>query len=135
MFWDHFKNSKKYFYIIIEDIEFYDDRFKSLDFSNDYCEFKNGKLTVKKGYAFNGATPRWEFFGCEFGTPQGRAYSGLRGFAFHDAMYQYGKVIGLKRKYADRVQKTIHIEDEFNPAKFYCVVLRVFGWLAYSTQK
>lgn len=134
MWWDFYKNSKKYFYIITEDIEIYDERLIGVEFSDKYCSFKNGKLTVKKGYTFNGASPRWEWFGCEFGTPQGRALSGIRGFAFHDAMYQHGKNIGLDRKSADGIQKDIHIEDGLKPAKLYYSILRATGWYAFKNQ-
>ena len=115
----------KYFYEVTDNVKFNTDLLKGIYFSNEWLYINNGAVTVSKGYVFNGASPRWEWFGCEWGTPQGRELCGMRGFCVHDALYQFRDAIGITKKKADKIQLEIHKEDNFKPRKLYYHILRI----------
>ena len=115
----------KYFYETIENVKFKTDLVKGIYFSNEWLYINNGAVTVSKGYVFNGASPRWEWFGCEWGTPQGRGLSGLRGFCIHDALWQFHKEIGISKRMGNDVQLMVHKKDSFKPGWLYYKVLNI----------
>lgn len=117
-------NHKKYFYIVNKDIEVFTDLLICESFSNEWIKINNGQITIKKGYAFNGASPRFELFGCEWGTPQGRGLVGMIGFCVHDALWQFGKEIGISKSLSNKIQLELHKKHNFKPAKLYYYVLQ-----------
>lgn len=50
----------------------------------------------------------------------------------HDALYQYGKQLGLKRKVADVLFYTMLKEEQFRWSKLYYHGVRAFGWIFYK---
>jgi hypothetical protein len=122
--------SGKYFYEVEDPIVF-----KGVDeelrFSHPYCRIQKGVLTVKRGYQFNGASPRISFMSLEIGTPQGRGNYTIEAFAVHDALYQFGRKIGLKRSCCDKILLQMLQEKGFPFAKIYYLTVRAFGWKAW----
>ena len=106
---------------------------------------KNGSFIVKKGYAWNGCTPKFGFFDILIGTPDGvvhkdtgypKAYYATM---IHDSMYQFIPVIPknykLTRKAADRFFLELLTRDEFILRWIYWLVVRVFGGLAIQVRR
>lgn len=116
-------NHPKYFYITTKVISCYSIFAKDLEVNEEYLTINNGFITIKSGYAFNGASPRWEWFGCEWGTPQGRGLNGMRGFCVHDALWQYG----IDKKLSNKIQLDIHKQDNFKPANLYYQILNIIS--------
>jgi len=85
---------------------------------------KGGWLTVKRGYAWDGAS------GPTFDTP-----ATLRASLFHDALYQLiGEgllTLDDAREIADEILERVMLEDGAWPlrAKLWLVAVRAFGWL------
>jgi len=90
---------------------------------------KQGFLTIKKGYCWNGCSPKWSLFSMIFGTPEGVIGEDGRPITWiasliHDALYQLK--VG-KRKDADLIfLRTLQVES-FKPARLYYLAVRIFG--------
>lgn len=106
---------------------------------------KNGSLTVKAGYAWNGCTPKFGFFDILIGTPDGvvtkktgkpKAYYATM---IHDSLYQFlpdmPKDIPITRKLADAYFLEILKRDEFALRGIYWLAVRIFGGLAMRGRK
>ncbi len=91
------------------------------DFINDYISLFQCVLTIKKGYAWDGASgPTWD------------DKTNMRGSLVHDALYQIMREGGLSRvmyrKYADKLLIIICLEDGMNKlrAKIWYRAVRMF---------
>ena len=93
----------------------------------------DGAITVLAGYAWDGCTPKFNFFDVLFGTPDGVVdtrtgrpktyYASL----YHDALYQFlGTGLPLRRVTIDRF---------FRPRSLYFAAVRLFGNLFRRTAK
>lgn len=94
---------------------------------------KNGVVTLKKGYAWNGCTPKFSFLDLfKIGTPDGVIDGETKlpvtamASALHDALYQYGILIGITRKQADDEFK--RFLGRFKLAGLYYFTVRALGW-------
>lgn len=108
---------------------------------------REGTVTVKAGYAWDGCTPKFSFLDLlVVGTPDGihsdrtgkpKAYHAS---LVHDALYQFlpdlppGKPL-YTRKQADEVFLEILEDAEFVPRKFYYAAVRLFGGLFMNARK
>jgi len=104
------------------------------------------KITVKKGYAWDGCTPKISFFDLFIlGTPDGilsdktgkpKAYYAS---LVHDALYQFlpemKETHGITRRDADDFFQRILVEHEFAPNRIYWLAVRVFGRLFMGVRK
>lgn len=102
----------------------------------------DGEITVTRGYAWNGCSPKvyvWDLF---FGTPEGVVhvrtekvktyYASL----IHDALYQFlGDGLPLSRRDADNIFFRLMAESDFKPRWIYWLFVRVFGWLVWGATK
>ena len=95
-----------------------------------------GRITVTRGYAWNGCSPKVCVFDMLFGTPDGVVhvrterpktyYASL----VHDALYQYlPDGLPLKRRHADAFFFRLMEESDFGPRWVYWAFVRVFGGL------
>ncbi len=107
------------------------------NFENEWLHMsQNGDIVVKgshsKGYAWDGCTPKWNFFDLFLvGTPDGRIivntekpitfYASL----IHDILCQFRSDIGISRKEADRVFLT-YLGD-FSLRYLYYFAVRSYG--------
>lgn len=125
-----------YKFITNKDLKFETHLF-GYDFENPWLKINpDGLVIVKgtyhKGYAWDGCTPKWNFFDLFLiGTPDGRAivntqlpityYASL----IHDILLQFKNDIGLSRKEADEV--FLKYLGNFSLRYVYFVAVRLFG--------
>lgn len=107
----------------------------------------SGRITVNKGYAWDGCTPKFSFF--DFfvvGTPDGilsdrtgkpKAYHAS---LVHDALYQFLPDLPPEepvytRKMADDIFFNILEDARFAPRRLYWLAVRLFGGIFMNTRK
>ena len=107
---------------------------KDRTFENEWIELlPNGVITISKGYAWNGCSPKIEVLDLIIGTPDGRSsrtdYKPLtfRASMVHDAIYQFKEVIPITRKEADEVFDDELFRASFFWRKLYVFFVRAFG--------
>lgn len=99
---------------------------------------KEGVFTVKKGYSWNGCSPKFCFLDINFGTPDGavHAETGRPKTYFasmiHDVLYQFRDQIDpIKRRDADSFFLDLMKDSDFLWARLYWLAVRVFGRLVW----
>ena len=99
-------------------------------------EKEGGRITVLRGYTWNGCSPKFLIFDVLLGTPEGVTHSETQKsktyFAsmVHDALYQFlDKGLPLTRRQADATFLRLLQEADFAPARLYWLAVRSFGWL------
>lgn len=108
---------------------------------------KDGKITIMKGYSWDGCTPKFSLIDLlVIGTPDGilsdktgkpKAYYAS---LVHDALYQFlpdlpddNKI--YTRKMADDIFLQILEDAKFMPRKLYWLAVRIFGGLFMNMRK
>jgi len=94
----------------------------------------DGVITVTRGYAWDGCTPKFCLLDIVVGTPDGVVYLGS-GFPktyyaslIHDVLYQFlPDGLPLTRAQADRCFLLLMTESEFALRRLYYAAVRVFG--------
>ena len=96
---------------------------------------KHGKITVLRGYSWNGCTPKICVLDLLIGTPEGAVYEGTGkrktyyASLVHDALYQFLREASpLTRGDADRFFLRLMQESDFVLARVYWLVVRALGW-------
>ena len=102
---------------------------------------KDGTITVKgtnnKGYAWDGCTPKWNFFHVTWGNFDGKLkkfesgnYKPYTYYAsmVHDVLYQYKRCAPITRKEADIIFYEILKKSEFMWSSVFFAGVRLFGW-------
>lgn len=97
------------------------------------CLSKEGKLTIKKGYSWDGCTPKVKIGKHLIGVPDGALIDGVpitsTASLVHDVFYQfYGLGIPLSRKEIDLI--FLELLDEFHQKNLYYWGVRIFGGIA-----
>ena len=130
-----------YIYYIKEDYV-YRSSIKNREFENEWFKLeKDGTVTVKgankKGYAWDGCSPKIKIKDIYIGTPEavlnfetGKSktyYASL----VHDVFYQFSKDVKsfIDRKEVDREFYTILKEHKFSFAQVYYGGVRLLGWV------
>lgn len=101
------------------------------------------KGTNKRGYSWDGCSPKWKLKGMYFGAPeavlnnetrQSRTYYAS---LIHDLFYQFSKDVKniVKRSEVDREFYNILKRDEFKMATWYYVAVRLGGWIWWGKPK
>jgi hypothetical protein len=102
----------------------------------------DGRITVTKGYAWNGCSPKVCFWDFLVGTPEGvvHAVTEKRKTYFasllHDALYQFiPDGLPLKRRHADRIFRDLLRESDFAPWLPYWLAVYAFGWIVMRSTR
>ena len=100
-----------------------------------------GKVTVTRGYAWNGCSPKFCLFDITFGTPDGVVHkrTGRPKTYFasmvHDALYQFLDAGSpVTRRQADQAFLRLMADSEFS-RRAYWLAVRLFGWLVWRGKK
>ncbi len=98
---------------------------------------ENGRLTVMRGYAWNGCSPKFCFLDLLIGTPDGVVSKGTGRqktyFAsmIHDVLYQFLDAgMPYNRRQADRFFLQLMRESGFAPRWVYWGAVRVLGFVS-----
>jgi hypothetical protein len=98
---------------------------------------RGGRMTITRGYAWNGCSPKVCFLDLLLGTPDGvvDARTGrpktYHATLVHDALYQFlGDGLPLTRAEADRCFLRLLDGTGFRPRYVYYAAVRLFGGLA-----
>lgn len=115
---------KTYKYTNDKAYRFYEPTLKDVTFTygSDYAPIfccNNGYCIIYNGYAWDGCTLAPDF-------EQTKEAS-----MAHDALYQFGKMLGLNRKIADKWFRKLLIKNNFKYTNLYYYAVRLFGWLYY----
>ena len=96
----------------------------------------NGRITVTRGYAWNGCSPKFCLFDILLGTPEGVVHERSErpktyyASLVHDALYQFvPDGLPVTRRHADAFFFNLLAESDFAPRGVYWVFVRVFGGL------
>ena len=136
-----------YLYRIEEDYV-YKSRIRKRAFENEWFKLeKNGTVTVKgshkRGYAWDGCSPKKKFRDMCIGTPEGvlndktgkskTYYASL----IHDVFYQFSKDVKafITRKEVDREFYLILRKNRFKSARMYYHAVRLLGWQFWGKDK
>ncbi len=97
---------------------------------------RDGSITVTKGYAWDGCTPKVCFFDIQIGVPDGVVDARTRkpktyyASLVHDALYQFvPDGLPFSRAQADRCFLRLMTETGFAPRCIYYVAVRLLGEL------
>jgi len=123
-------------FVIKEDVQYSCTLIKQ-EFENTWLKIDiSGNITIKgsygNGYAWDGCSPKFNVLDIFLiGTPDGRInvntgkpvtyYASL----IHDALYQFRKDLGIKRKVADKV--FLYYLGDFQLRFIYYAAVRLFG--------
>jgi len=113
-----------YKYTLNEDITLFYASFFDIVFENNYIKLSNGWITIKKGYSWNGCSPKIKLLGKIFGTPDGRNNQCKIPSCYHDALYQFK--IGTKED-ADFIFYELLKKNNWKLAKIYYFAVVLFG--------
>jgi len=140
-----YKNTTFWLFITHEDHEF-QTGIRDHDFKNEWFEIsEDGKVLIKGshvqdngmgGYAWDGCSPKFAFLDLVIGTPDGvidektekpkTYYASM----VHDALYQFGPGIGIKRLEIDRL--FLDMLKGFKLRHIYYFLVRMFGMFYYQ---
>lgn len=97
---------------------------------------REGRITITRGYAWNGCSPKLLVLDLLFGTPEGAVHARTErpktyyASMVHDALYQFlPKGLPLTRRQADAIFLRLLRESDFSPAVVYWLAVRLFGSL------
>ena len=118
------------------------------EFENEWVSLKkDGTLIVKgsnkKGYAWDGCSPKFKFRDICLGTPDGvlnwttKRPKTYYASMVHDVFYQFSNELKatVKRKEVDQLFFHILKENNFRLAGSYYRVVRLFGWMYWGNRK
>lgn len=108
-------------------------------FSNEWFKIEpDGWAHLKRSYAFNGASPKagWSVFDIfRIGTPDGEIDPGTNlpkmfwVYAFHDAVHQFRKEIGMPFKDCVAVFLTLGLQTSFKALGLYYGFVKSYWWI------
>ena len=101
-----------------------------------------GRITVTRGYAWDGCSPKFCFFDLLIGTPDGAVHAQTGkpktyyASIVHDALYQFvPDGLPLTRHDADRCFLRLMEETQFRLRILYFVAVWIFGGLVRHTER
>lgn len=123
---------KPYIFVARENFTFFNSIFLNKKFEAPYLRIDDGFITVPKGYAWDGCTPKRIVKDLVIGTPDGSP--GVGGYPktyfasmIHDALYQYKAEVPVSRKETDCLFYSMLADQDFYWAKVYYKAVRMFG--------
>jgi hypothetical protein len=94
---------------------------------------KDGTVTVKAGYSWDGCSPKIKIGSKIIGTPDGRYDETKRASCIHDALYQiHRSVRKLKRITVDKIFRDELLKANWKLTKVYYDTVRALGGLYWN---
>jgi len=122
-----------YQYTLQKDV-YFQTNILGIDYFNRWLRiYPDGEIIIRKGYSWNGCSPKFVLFDIAIGTPEGIIIQPenvpITYFAslLHDCLYQFRKHIGITRKQADNEFLRELQKRKFKLAKLYYFAVRIFG--------
>lgn len=120
-----------YKYQLEEDFTYEHPLLKNLSVDQEWMSIQDGKITVKKGYAWNGCSPNKIILGLwKVGTPNGAMRHGKAWTYYaslvHDALTQYRASINITREDSIVIFGDILTEAKWPLTGLYTLALRLF---------
>ncbi|MFD2179599.1 hypothetical protein [Veronia pacifica] len=99
---------KVWIYYLSEPFHYQHQAFGDVEFSNAWFSIKDQTLTIRSGYAWDGATPKWQPLGLfTVGTPDGALRCGLpwtyHATLVHDVLCQFRHQLPLSKQQVNQV--------------------------------
>lgn len=106
-------SSRRWRYRLEKDFTYFSEHLRGIKFDSQWLIIDDGNVTVKTGYAWDGATPAFYFLGVWWGVwdgPKGKDKkpSSWQATLVHDAMCQFiGLIKGIKKEQTVEVFKEL----------------------------
>jgi len=120
-----------------EEVRFFKE-LKNVNFESEWLTIREGFATIKKGYSWNGASPKIKVFGKIYGTWDGAKNEAKYATLWHDVFYQYSKELKklkISRLYADVNFYLDLVCRNFKLPMLYFFAVRLFGWITWGMQR
>ncbi len=103
---------------------------------------KSGIITVTRGFAWNGCSPKFCIFDILVGTPEGTVHAvtgrpkTYYASLVHDALYQFlPDGLPIRRRDADRFFLALLAVSEFAPRRIYWLAVRIIGGVIWRATR
>lgn len=105
---------------------------EGINYSNKWCSIADGVLTVKKGYAHDGCSPKYDICGLfVIGVPDGRQHLGKPithdAALVHDVFCQWRHSIPITKAATVQIFREMLHEVKFGPADIYANAVDRWG--------
>ena len=104
-----------------------------IDFTNQWLEIHNGKLTVHRGYVWNGCDPSYRITDSFWiGTPDGTIRQDGKPSTYyascaHDALCQFKQSVPVSKEFTVKLFLVMLKERKFAFASVYAAAVNMFG--------
>lgn len=115
---------------------------KTLFFKSEFVTIVNSTVYVKKGYSWNGCSPKWRLGKKVIGTPEDKNGATKYASLWHDVFYQYSQELQrLYIKITGHIDLRYHVDFQFYTdlqekgfkfAGVYYEAVNLFGGFAWS---
>lgn len=78
-----------YKYKLTEDRQYFFEELRGIEFESEWATVRDGVLTIRAGYAWDGCSRKWKVFGHIVGTPDGLKGQTRWASLVHDVFCQY----------------------------------------------
>lgn len=123
---------KPYIFCIDSDYKYSNPSLDGITFKSDWCHIDDGVITINKGYAWDGCSPKQDLFGLAvIGTPDGRLKEGkpitYHASLVHDALCQFRSEIKISKAATLSIFNDMLLEAGFIMRPVYVTAVDWFG--------
>lgn len=108
---------------------------KGIRFSNAWLTIVDGEATIKKGYSWDGRTPKLKLFGKTIVNPNDDKDYIKQATLWNDVLLQFSNELnklGLERKEIDLLFLKDLIGKAWSLSILYYRFVRMFGWITFD---
>lgn len=106
-----------------------------INYERGFIKIFNQRVTIKKGYSWDGCSPKIKLFGKIIGTPDGRNHECKNASMWHDLFYQYSSDLirmGVSREDVDIMFYYDLSIDGWKYSDLYYKVVDKLGWINWN---
>lgn len=112
-------------YTLDKDYEQYNLLFNDVVFKSRWLSIKGGKLTIKKGYSWDGCSPKYKVFGLVIGTPDGNKDQLKYVSLVHDVLCQKKRKLPFTKKQVNGLFYKMMTAKKWKLAKLYLLAVNI----------